>query len=155
MALAPSTAEDTFPKLLIRNAQIFAQRPAYRHKDLGIWRTWTWSQVHEEVRALALGLAALGVKRGDKLAVIGSNRPRLYWSMCAAQSLGAVPVPVYADSVTEELAYVVEHAGARFALAENQEQVDKLLEIQKKVPTLATLLYEDPRGLRHYENLLS
>ena len=93
--------------------------------------------------------------RGDRLIVVGDNRPRLYWSMCAAQSLGGVPVPVYQDSVTDELAYVVEHAGARFALAENQEQVDKLLEIQKKVPSLGVVIYDDPRGLRHYEGLLS
>ena len=90
-------------------------------------------------RRLAAGLADLGFGRGDRLIVIGDNRPRLYWSMCAAQSLGGVPVPVYQDSVTDELAYVVEHAGARFALAENQEQVDKLLEIQKKVPSLGVV----------------
>ena len=89
-----------------------------------------------QVRLLAAGLADLGFRRGDRLIVVGDNRPRLYWSMCAAQSLGGVPVPVYQDSVADELAYVVEHAGARFALAENQEQVDKLLEIQKKVPSL-------------------
>src|SRR5258707_12689032 len=87
--------------------------------------------------------------------VVGDNRPRLYWSMCAAQSLGGVPVPVYQDSVADELAYVVEHAGARFALAENQEQVDKLLEIRKKVPSLGIVIYDDPRGLRYYESLLS
>ena len=87
--------------------------------------------------------------------MVGDNRPLLYWSMCAAQSLGGVPVPVYQDSVADELAYVVEHAGARFALAENQEQVDKLLEIQKKVPTLEVVMYQDPRGLRHYEGLQS
>ena len=108
-----------------------------------------------QVRLLAAGLADLGFRRGDRLIVIGDNRPRLYWSMCAAQSLGGVPVPVYQDSVADELAYVVEHAGARFAVAENQEQVDKLLEIQKKVPSLGVVIYDDPRGLRHYEGLLS
>ena len=96
-----------------------------------------------------------GFGRGDRLIVIGDNRPRLYWAMAAAQSLGGVPVPVYQDSVTEELAYVVDHAGARYAVAENQEQIDKLLEIQKSVPSLDTLIYDDPRGLRHYEGLLS
>ena len=108
-----------------------------------------------QVRLLAAGLADLGFRRGDRLIVIGDNRPRLYWSMCAAQSLGGVPVPVYQDSVTDELAYVVEHAGARFALAENQEQVDKLLEIRKRVPSLGVVIYDDPRGLRYYEGLLS
>ncbi len=108
-----------------------------------------------EVRLLAAGLADLGFRRGDRLIVVGDNRPKLYWSMCAAQSLGGVPVPVYRDSVADELAYVVDHAGARFALAENQEQVDKLLEIQKQVPSLETIIYVDRRGLRHYTDLLS
>jgi long-chain acyl-CoA synthetase len=152
MALATGTAEDTFPKLLIRNAQIFAQRPAYRHKDLGIWRSWTWSQVHDEVRALALGLAALGLKRGDKLAIIGSNRPRLYWSICAAQSLGAVPVPMYADSVAEEMAYILVHAEVTIAVVEDQEQVDKILSISDRLPQLSHVVYDEPRGLRNYDH---
>ncbi len=88
---------DTFPKLLIRNAEIFGTRPAIRHKDLGIWQSWTWAQVVDEVRALSVGLDALGLKRGDKLAIIGHNRPRLYWAMAAGQALGAVPVPLYVE----------------------------------------------------------
>ena len=100
MTVAAAT-ENTFPKLLIRNARLFADRPAYRHKDLGIWQTWTWCQVLEQVRALSLGLAALGLKRDDKVAIIGTNRPRLYWAMCATQALGGVPVPIYADSVAQ------------------------------------------------------
>ena len=148
-----TTTRDTFPKLLAERARSSATRPAYREKEYGIWQTYSWSQVAEQIRLLAAGLADLGFRRGDRLIVVGDNRPRLYWSMCAAQSLGGVPVPVYQDSVADELAYVVEHAGARFALAENQEQVDKLLEIQKKVPLLGVILYDDPRGMRHYENL--
>ncbi len=148
-------ARDTFPKLLDERARSGPDRPAYREKEYGIWQTHSWGHVARQVRLFAAGLADLGFRRGDRLIVVGDNRPRLYWSMCAAQSLGGVPVPVYQDSVTEELAYVVEHAGARFALAENQEQVDKLLEIQKKVPALEVLMYEDPRGLRHYQGLLS
>ena len=148
-------ARDTFPKLLAERARTAPDRPAYREKEYGIWQTYGWGHVASEVGRLAAGLADLGFRRGDRLIVIGDNRPRLYWSMCAAQSLGGVPVPVYQDSVTDELAYVVEHAGARFALAENQEQVDKLLEIQRKVPSLGVVIYDDPRGLRHYESLLS
>ncbi len=154
-ARAASGAHDTFPKLLALNATRFATRPAMRHKDLGIWQSHSWGHVAAEIRLFAAGLADLGFRRGDRLIVVGDNRPLLYWSMCAAQSLGGVPVPVYQDSVADELAYVVEHAGARFALAENQEQVDKLLEIQKKVPTLEVVIYQDPRGLRHYTGLLS
>jgi long-chain acyl-CoA synthetase len=146
---------DTFPKRLAELALTRAGAPAYREKEYGIWQTYDWARVAREVGLLAAGLAELGFKRGDRLIVVGDNRPRLYWSMCAAQSLGGLPVPVYQDSVADELAYVVEHAGARFALAENQEQVDKLREIQKKVPTLETIFYVDPRGMRHYEGLSS
>jgi len=148
-------ARDTFPKLLAERARSGPDRPAYREKEYGIWQTYDWAHVAGQVRLLAAGLADLGFRRGDRLIVVGDNRPRLYWSMCAAQSLGGVPVPVYQDSVTDELAYVIEHAGARFALAENQEQVDKLLEIRKKVSSLGVIMYDDPRGLRYYEDLLS
>ena len=154
-AIARTETRDTFPKLLAELAQTRGNRPAYREKEYGIWQTYDWAHVAAQVRLLAAGLADLGFRRGDRLIVVGDNRPSLYWSMCAAQSLGGVPVPVYQDSVADELAYVVEHAGARYALAENQEQVDKLLEIQKKVPSLHTILYNDPRGMRHYEGLLS
>ncbi len=155
--MAPSADPqfDTFPKLLAGLAKTRAHAPAYREKEYGIWQTYDWAHVADQVNRLAAGLADLGFARGDRLIVIGDNRPRLYWAMAAAQSLGGVPVPVYQDSVTEELAYVVDHAGARYAVAENQEQIDKLLEIQKRVPSLATLIYEDPRGMRHYEGLLS
>jgi long-chain acyl-CoA synthetase len=146
---------DTFPKLLAGLARTRGDKPAYREKEYGIWQTYTWRQVSEQVALLAAGLADMGFARGDRLIVVGDNRPRLYWAMCAAQSLGGIPVPVYQDSVVVELAYVVEHAGARFGLAENQEQLDKLLEIQKSVPSLETLIYDEPRGLRHYTGLLS
>jgi long-chain acyl-CoA synthetase len=148
-------ARDTFPKLLDERARTSPGRPAYREKEYGIWQSYSWDHVARQARLLAAGLADLGFRRGDRLIVVGDNRPKLYWSMCAAQCLGGVPVPVYQDSVAEELAYVVEHAGARFALAENQEQVDKLLEIQKTVPALEVVMYVDPRGLRHYQGLLS
>jgi long-chain acyl-CoA synthetase len=151
MTVAAAT-ENTFPKLLIRNARLLADRPAYRHKDLGIWQTWTWSQVLEQVRALSLGLAALGLKRDDKVAIIGTNRPRLYWAMCATQALGAVPVPIYADSVAEEMAYILDHAEVTIAIVEDQEQVDKLLLISDRLPRLSHLIYDEPRGLREYDH---
>src|SRR3984893_118931 len=114
--MSTTAAENTFPKLLIRNAALFADRPAYRHKDLGVWQAWTWRQVLEQVRAFSVGLAELGLKRGDKFTIIGSNRPRLYWAICAGQALGAVPVPVYADAVADEMAYVLAHRGGMVAL---------------------------------------
>jgi long-chain acyl-CoA synthetase len=145
-------AENTFPKLLIRNAGLFADRPAYRHKDLGVWQTWTWRQVLEEVRAFSVGLAAVGLKRDDKLAIIGTNRPRLYWAMCAAQALGAVPVPIYADSVAEEMAYILQHAEVTVAVVEDQEQVDKMLSISDRLEALSHVIYDEPRGLRDYDH---
>ena len=148
---ADAAALDTFPKLLANNARRRPERPAAREKDLGIWQTWTWSQVAEEVRALACGLAALGLKRGDKIAIVGDNRPRLYWTMTAAQVLGAVPVPLYQDSVAEEMAFVVDHAEVRFAMVEDQEQVDKLLAIKANNPRIEQIVYDDDRGLRHYD----
>ncbi|MET0682769.1 MAG: AMP-binding protein [Casimicrobiaceae bacterium] len=124
--------------------------PATREKDLGIWQTWTWAQVEDEVRALACGLAAQGFKRGMNLAIIGDNRPRLYWAMAAAQALGGVPVPLYQDSVATEMVYVLNDAEVHFAIVEDQEQVDKLLEIRDRCPKLGHIVFDDPRGLRHY-----
>lgn len=122
MRVEATNYTDTFPKLLLMNAAERGERPAIREKDFGIWQTWTWEQVLDEVRAFAIGLGELGLQAGDTLAIIGNNRPRLYWAMCSAQSLGAVPVPVYQDSVADEIAYVLEHSGARIAVVEDQEQ---------------------------------
>jgi len=141
---------DTFPKLLLENARVRGRRPAIREKDLGIWQTWTWEEVAREVRAFACGLAANGFARGDRLALVGDNRPRLYWAMAAAQCLGGIPVPLYQDAVAEEMLYPLEQAEIRFAVAEDQEQVDKLLEIRGR-SHLEHVIYDDPRGLAHYE----
>lgn len=145
------SALDTFPRLLLNHARQRAGAPAIREKDYGIWQTWTWSQVAEEVRALACGLAAMGFRRGHNLAIIGDNRPRLYWAMAVAQSLGGVSVPLYQDAVAEEMVFVLNDSNSRFAVAEDQEQVDKLLEIKARCPTLEHIIYDDPRGLRHYK----
>ena len=145
-------ALDTVPKLLIHNAAAIGSRPAVRHKDLGIWQTWTWAQVLDEVRAFSVGLAELGLKRGDKFTIVGSNRPRLYWAMCAGQALGAVPVPVYADAVADEMAYVLAHAEVTLAVVEDQEQVDKLIAIAERLPQLSQLIYDEPRGLKDYNH---
>lgn len=152
MASTTPAPADTFPKLLIRNAGNFGNRPAMRHKDLGIWQTWTWAQVLDNVRAYAAGLHRLGLKRGDTIAIVGANRPKLYWSVTAAQALGAVPVPVYADAVADELAFVLAHAEVRFAAVEDQEQVDKILSVSDRLPKLEKLLYDQPKGLRDYEH---
>ncbi len=143
---------DTFPKLLLRNAAQFGSRPAFRHKDLGIWQTWTWTQVAEIVRAYAAGLQRLGLQPGDTIAIVGSNRPKLYWTVMAAQTLRAIPVPVYSDAVADELAYVLAHADVRFVAAQDQEQVDKVLSVSHRVPHLHTIVYDEPRGLRDYDH---
>jgi long-chain acyl-CoA synthetase len=143
---------DTFPKLLLRNARVYGARPAFRHKDLGIWQTWSWAQVLDAVRAYAVGLHRLGLRRGDTIAIVGSNRPKLYWSLMAAQTLGAIPVPVYADAVADELAYVLAHADVRFAAVEDQEQVDKIRSVAARLPKLEQVLYDEPRGLRDYDH---
>jgi long-chain acyl-CoA synthetase len=143
---------DTFPKLLIRNARVRGSRPAIRHKDLGIWQSWTWAEVHDRVRAFSIGLMLTGCNRGDKVAIVGRNRPKLYWAICAVQALGGVPVPVYADSVADEMGYVLEHADVKFAVVEDQEQVDKVLSITERLPNLSHIIYDEPRGLRDYDH---
>jgi len=145
------TDATTLPRMLRRNAQAMAKRPALREKNLGIWQTYSWARYYQEVRDFALGLAAHGFRRGDKLAVIGDNRPRLYWAQLAAQSLGGVAVPVYQDSIAAELVYVLNHAEISVIVAEDQEQVDKILSLNDKLPRLELIIYDDPRGLRHYE----
>jgi long-chain acyl-CoA synthetase len=144
-------AFDTFPKLLLHHAAVRGGRPAIREKDLGIWQTWTWRELADEVRALAGALAAHGLKRGDHFALVGDNRPRLYAVMSAVQCLGAIPVPLYQDSVAAEMAFPIDNAAIAFAFAEDQEQVDKLLEILPRCPTLKRIYYDDPRGMRHYD----
>ncbi len=141
---------DTFPKLLMHHAQVRGSRPAIREKDLGIWQTWTWKRFADEVRALAAGLYADGLRRGAHVALVSDNRPRLYAAMCAVQCLGAVPVPLYQDAVAEEMVFPIQNAEIAMAFAEDQEQVDKLLEILPRCPTLARIYYDDARGLRHY-----
>ncbi len=149
---APDGALQSIPALLARNARRWGAEPAYREKEYGIWQSWTWLEVAEEIRGLALGFLALGMERGDHVAIIGRNRPALYWSMVAAQSVGAMPVPLYQDAVAEEMTYVLDHCSARFVVAENQEQVDKVLEVQESVPAIEHVIYLDPRGMRKYDH---
>ena len=142
----------TLPRLLQRNARDLGSRPAIREKDRGIWQTFTWREYHDQVRDLALGLAALGFRRGDRLSVIGDNRPRLYWGQVAAQCLGGVPVPVYQDSIAKELAFVWNHAEVSVILAEDQEQVDKILGLRAELPALRLVVYDDRRGMSSYRH---
>jgi long-chain acyl-CoA synthetase len=150
-----ATAEaglESIPKLLARNVAKFGSKPAYREKEFGIWQSWTWSDANEEIRALALGLLELGVAKGDFIAIIGRNRPAMYWSMVAIQMVGAVPVPLYQDAVAEEMVYVLDHCGARFVIAGDQEQVDKVIEVQEQVDCIEHIIYYDRRGMRKYDH---
>jgi long-chain acyl-CoA synthetase len=149
MSNAGST-RDTFPKLARVNAERLARHVAIREKDLGIWQSYTWRDYFERSRRIALGLASLGFDRGDKTAIVGDNRPELYWAVLATQALGGVPVPLYQDSIEKELTYIVDHAEARFAVAEDQEQVDKLLHVRSQCPRLEFIVYDDARGMRAY-----
>ena len=144
------SALDTFPKLVAANAERLPRNVAIREKDLGIWQSYTWRDYLERSRRIALGLASLGFARGDKTAIIGDNRPELYWAILATQALGGVPVPLYQDSIEKELTYIVGHAEVRFAVAEDQEQVDKLLRVREQCPKLEFIVYADLRGLRAY-----
>ncbi|HWQ39506.1 MAG TPA: AMP-binding protein [Burkholderiales bacterium] len=149
-AAASAAVADTFPRLLLQHARTRPQAIAIREKDLGVWQSWSWEQVATEVRWLACGLHAQGFRRGMNLAIIGDNRPRLYWAFAAAQALGAVPVPIYQDSIAQEMLFVLEDAEIEFAIVEDQEQVDKLLELLPQAPRLRRIYYDDPRGLRNY-----
>src|SRR5690606_25671907 len=145
----PSALPETFPQWVMFHARERGSRPAMREKDLGIWQTMTWADVARDARTLAHGLAELGVQRGQHVAIVGENRPRLYLAMMAAQMLGAIPVPLYQDAVAQEMLYVLQDAEVRVAVVEDQEQVDKMLEISPQCPALLHVVYDDPRGLRN------
>ena len=143
---------DTLPKLLLAQAARWgARRVAIREKEFGIWQAHSWQDSAAHVERIALGLAGLGFRRGDKIAIIGDNRPQLYWTMLAAQALGGVPVPVYQDSIAAEMHYVIDHSESRMILCEDQEQVDKILEMKDKLPLVKMVIYDDPKGMRHYD----
>jgi len=142
----------TLPRLLQRNARDLGDRPAIREKDRGIWQSWTWREYEDHVRDFALGLAALGFQRGEKLSVIGDNRPRLYWAQVAAQVLGGISAPVYQDSIAKELQYVWSHAEVAVIVAEDQEQVDKVVSLKDQLPAVRHVIYDDPRGMAQYRH---
>ena len=142
---------NTFPKILVHNAEKYGDsKVAIREKDYGIWQSYSWKDYLDQVRNFALGLASLGFKRGDKMAVIGDNRPQLYWGLAAAQCLGGIPVPLYQDGIEKELHYILDHCEVRFALAEDQEQSDKLLALREQIPRIEYIFYDDPKGMRNY-----
>ncbi len=143
--------QTTFPRLMLDHARARPDAAALREKSYGIWQTTTWAQLAQAVHQLACGLADAGVRRSDHVVVVGDNRPRLYASMLAVQALGAVPIPLYQDAASTECIFPINNAEVQWAIVENQEQVDKLLEIRPSCPQLARIWYDDPRGLRKYD----
>ncbi len=143
--------QDTFPRLLLGHAKSRPEGAAMREKEYGIWQTTTWADMAQLVESLACGLHQAGLQRGEHMVVIGANRPRLYATMLAAQSLGAIPVPLYQDAVANECVFPINNAEVRFCVVEDQEQVDKMLEIRERCPQVSHIYYDDPRGLRNYD----
>ena len=154
MVSSPDRPLDTIPRLVAHHAHRRPDSAAFREKEFGIWQSWSWRQTAAEIDALALGFLDIGVNAGDHIAIIGRNRPYLYWAMVAAQSVGAIPVPLYQDAVAEEMAYVIEHCSARFIVAQDQEQVDKIIDVQEELSGVEQIIFLDPRGMRKYERAL-
>jgi len=143
---------DTFPKLLVRNADTLGDRKiAMREKEFGIWQEFSWKEYHDHVKYFSLGLVSLGLQAGDKVAIIGDNRPEWVWGEVAAQAAGAVPLGLYQDSTLKEVSYIIDHSDASFVLAEDQEQVDKILDMKEQLPKVRYIIYSDPRGMRGYK----
>jgi long-chain acyl-CoA synthetase len=152
MSLLDSPGTDTLPKLLQRNAEESPGDAGIREKTRGVWQTFSWAAYNSDVRDFALGLASMGFTRGDKLSVVGDNRPTLYVAQLATQALGGMSVPVYQDSIASELVYVLNHAETSVIVAEDQEQVDKALSLKDKLPNLRWIVFDDPRGLWSYDD---
>ena len=152
MTLGATTPRDTIPKLLLRNAEQHRDRPSMRDKDLGVWQTWTWAEMLDEIRSLAVGLSRLGLQRGDRVTIIGGNRPRLYWAQAAVQSIGAIVVPVFQDAGGDELAFVLAQADVKCLIVQDQEQVDKLLALTDRAASVTRIVYDDGRGLKKYDD---
>ena len=144
-------ARDTFPARFMENVVRLGKKKTFmREKEFGIWQSYSWHDSFIRIRDFALGLASLGFKRGDRLGIVGDNRPELYFGMLSAQMLGGVPVPLSQDSIEREMEFIVDHADARFVLVEDQEQVDKMLGIKDQCPKLEHVIYKDQKGLRNY-----
>ncbi|NOY77050.1 MAG: long-chain fatty acid--CoA ligase [Calditrichaeota bacterium] len=147
------TAPDTFPKLLLEKAQKYGRkRIAIREKDFGIWNNVTWQDYLNHVENFALGLLTLGFNRGDKVSIIGDNEPEWVYGELAVQALGGIAVGIYQDSTPEEVQFAADFSNSRYVIAEDQEQIDKLLEIKDRLPSAEKFIYWDPKGMRYYRD---
>jgi long-chain acyl-CoA synthetase len=147
-------AEQTLPQYLLEQVRRNPRGIAIREKEKGIWQQWTWQQYLNEVRDFANGLAALGFQAEDKLAILSDNRPQVYWTMSAVQALHGMPVPLYQDSIGAQLEYVIDHSDSIMVMAEDQEQVDKVLDSKANLPKIRKVIYDDPKGMRDYDDPL-
>ena len=148
------SAEDTYPKFLARNRRLWGDRVALRRKDMGIWQNYTWNDSYEKVKQLCLGLVDLGLKPGDKVSIIGDDEPEGFWAESAIQAAGGVIVAMWSDSIPSEVAYIIKHSDSKFVIAEDQEQVDKILDIKDDIPDVQKLIYWDRKGMRKYRDPL-
>ncbi len=153
LSISEITSSDTLPKLLEGNARKFGPRKvALREKEFGIWQSFTWQDYYDHVRDFCLGLVSLGLEKDDKIAIVGDNRPEWVFAELAAQSAGAVPLGIYQDSTSKEVGYIIDHSDAKFVIAEDQEQVDKILELKESIPKVQKVIYTDPKGMRNYRD---
>lgn len=144
--------EDTYPKFLIRNSKLWGDKVALRRKDMGIWQNFTWKECYDQVKQLCLGLVELGLKPGDKVSLIGDDEPEGFWAEAAIQAAGGVVVAMWSDSIPSEVAYIINHSSSKYVIAEDQEQVDKVLEIKNDISDVQKLIYWDPKGMRKYDD---
>ncbi len=142
--------ENTIPQLLLRRARSTGDRVALREKDYGYWNSYTWNQYHDLVRKTALGLTRIGLKKGDRLALIGDNIPEMLFIALGTQSIGAISAGIYQTSLPDEIAGLLDYMDISIVFCDDQEQVDKIVEIRDKIPRVTKVIYEDPRGMRNY-----
>src|SRR5208283_2858972 len=142
----------TLPDLLVQNARLRPAADAIREKEYGIWQTVSWAEYLDHVRDFSLGLLELGFQAGDRLGIIGDGRPEWLYAELGAQVAGGIPAGIYQDSVASEVGYILNHFGASMVVAEDQEQVDKVLSLKADLPRLGKIIYHDPKGLRHYDD---
>ncbi|HMK51274.1 MAG TPA: AMP-binding protein, partial [Thermodesulfobacteriota bacterium] len=143
---------DTYPKFLLRNSQLWGDKVALRRKDFGIWQNYTWKDCCQQVKHLCLGLVELGLKAGEKVSLIGDDEPEGFWAEAAIQAGGGVLVAMWSDSIPSEVAYIINHSNSKFVIAEDQEQIDKILEIKNDIPKVQKVIYWDRKGMRKYDD---
>ena len=144
---------DTLPRLLRSNAAKYgAGKVALREKELGVWQPYSWSDYFEHVHYFTLGLVSLGLAKGDTISIIGDNRPEWLFAELSAQSAGAIGIGLYQDAILKEVSYIINLAESKFIVAEDQEQVDKVLDMGDELTTVKYIVYTDPRGMRKYED---